>query len=153
MVIPATLEQSFTSFVRETEPKLRAALVAHFGTERGREATAEALAYGWEHWERIRPMQNPAGYLYRVGQHTGFRKPHRIVFPDVPQHSDPIVEPALPKAMAKLSTRQRTAVVLVHCFAWTPAEVAEFLDVSVSTVRNHLDRGMKRLRATLGGVS
>ncbi len=153
MVIPATLEQSFTSFVRKTEPKLRAALVAHFGTERGREATAEALAYGWEHWERIRPMQNPAGYLYRVGQHTGFRKPHRVVFPDVPHHSDPIIEPALPKAMAKLSTRQRTAVVLVHCFAWTPAEVAEFLEVSVSTVRNHLDRGMKRLRVTLGGVS
>jgi DNA-directed RNA polymerase specialized sigma24 family protein len=44
-------------------------------------------------------------------------------------------------------------VVLVHCFAWTPVEVAELLDVSVSTVRNHLDRGMKRLRATLGGVS
>jgi DNA-directed RNA polymerase specialized sigma24 family protein len=98
-------------------------------------------------------MQNPAGYLYRVGQHTGFRKPHRVVFPDVPHHSDPIIEPALPKAMAKLSTRQRTAVVLVHCFAWTPAEVAEFLEVSVSTVRNHLDRGMKRLRVTLGGVS
>lgn len=153
MVIPAVLEQSFTSFVRETEPQLRAAPVAHFGTERGREATAEALDYGWEHWERIRSMQNPAGYLYRVGQHTGFRKPRRAVFPDVPHHSDPIVEPGLPKAMTRLSSRQRSAVVLVHCFDWTPGEVAEFLDVSVSTVRNHLDRGMKRLRANLGGVS
>lgn len=93
MVVPAVLEQSFTSFVKETEPRLRAALVAHFGTERGREATAEALAYGWEHWERIRHMHNPAGYLYRVGQHTGFRKPRRVVFPEVPHHSDPIVEP------------------------------------------------------------
>ena len=153
MVIPATLEQSFTSFVRETEPKLRAALVARFGTERGREATAEALAYGWEHWERIRPMHNPAGYLYRVGQHTGFRRPRRTAFPEIPHHSDPVVEPGLPKALAGLSSRQRTAVVLVHCYAWTPVEVAEFLEVSVSTVRNHLDRGMRRLRATLGGES
>ena len=153
MVVPATLEQSFTSFVRETEPKLRAALVARFGTERGREATAEALAYGWEHWERIRPMHNPAGYLYRVGQHTGFRRPRRTTFPEIPHHSDPAVEPGLPKALARLSPRQRTAVVLVNCYAWTPVEVAEFLDVSVSTVRNHLDRGMRRLRATLGGES
>lgn len=153
MVIPATLEQDFTSFVRETEPRLRAVLVAHFGPDRGREATAEALAYGWEHWERIRHMHNPAGYLYRVGQHTGFRKPRRALFPEVPHHSEPIVEPALPKAMARLSSRQRTVVVLVHCFAWTPVEVAELLDVSVSTVRNHLDRGMNRLRAILGGVS
>jgi DNA-directed RNA polymerase specialized sigma24 family protein len=37
--------------------------------------------------------------------------------------------------MAKLSTRQRTAVVLVHCFAWSPVEVAELQDVSVGTVR------------------
>ncbi len=152
MAVPATLQESFTSFAETAEPRLRAALVAHFGPDRGREATAEALAYGWEHWERIRTMQNPAGYLYRVGQHTGFRKPRRVVFPDVPRHSDPMVEPGLPKAMARLSSRQRAAVVLVHCYEWTPAEVAELLDVSVSTVRNHLDRGMRRLRTTLGGA-
>ena len=149
MVAPAALEQSFTSFVRETEPKLRAALVAYFGTDRGREATAEALAYGWEHWERIRHMENLAGYLYRVGQHTGFRKPRRVLFPEAKYQSAPVVEPALPKAMARLSPRQRTAVVLVHCYEWTPVEVAGLLDVSVSTVRNHLDRGMKKLRAIL----
>jgi DNA-directed RNA polymerase specialized sigma24 family protein len=98
-------------------------------------------------------MHNPAGYLYRVGEHTGFRRPRRTVFPEVPHHSEPVVEPRLPQALARLSSRQRTAVLLVHCYAWTPVEVAEFLDVSVSTVRNHLDRGMRRLRAILGGES
>jgi hypothetical protein len=29
----------------------------------GRDAAADALAYGWEHWERIKDMKNPIGYL------------------------------------------------------------------------------------------
>lgn len=145
------LQETFTSFVRETEPRLRAALVAHFGPDRGREATAEALAYGWEHWERIRSMSNPAGYLYRVGQHTGFRRSRRPMFPSTPVHTEPTVEPALPTALADLSRRQRTAVILIHCYSWTPTEVAEFLGISVSTVRNHLERGMSRLRSAIGG--
>ena len=38
------------------------------GPELGREAAAEALVYGWEQWDRISEMANPAGYLYRVGR-------------------------------------------------------------------------------------
>jgi hypothetical protein len=44
------------------------ALAAAAGIEAGREATAEALAYGWEHWDRVGSMENPVGYLYRVGR-------------------------------------------------------------------------------------
>ena len=61
-------EEAFTEFVRLNEPKLRVALMAAYGPERGREATAEALAYAWEHWERVHGMVKPVGYLYRVGQ-------------------------------------------------------------------------------------
>ena len=41
----------FEAFTREGEPKLRRALVAAYGFEHGRDATAKALAYAWEHWE------------------------------------------------------------------------------------------------------
>ena len=58
----------FRAFVLEVEPRLHAAFVAVYGYERGREATAEALAYAWEHWSELRGMPNPAGHLYRVGQ-------------------------------------------------------------------------------------
>ena len=40
------------------EPRLRRAFVAGYGSERGREATAEALAYAWERWAQIEPMPN-----------------------------------------------------------------------------------------------
>jgi hypothetical protein len=61
-------DDGFEDFFAVAEPRLRRALVAAYGIERGREAAAEALAYGWEHWSKVRAMKNPTGYLYRVGQ-------------------------------------------------------------------------------------
>jgi hypothetical protein len=46
--------ESFTEFVRDLEPRLKHALVAAYGTEAGIEATRDALADGWEHWDRVR---------------------------------------------------------------------------------------------------
>ena len=40
--------------------------------------------------------------------------------------------------------------MLVHCFEWTLGEVAQLLDVSKSTVQNHAERGLDRLRSRLG---
>jgi DNA-directed RNA polymerase specialized sigma24 family protein len=58
----------FEAFVLAAEPPLRRALVAAYGYEDGREAAAEALAYAWEHWPRVREMPNAAGYLFRVAR-------------------------------------------------------------------------------------
>jgi hypothetical protein len=59
MLIPEdTKADSFTEFARATEQRLRVALCAALGPERGREAAADALAYGWEHWDRISEMDN-----------------------------------------------------------------------------------------------
>ena len=50
------------------------------------------------------------------------------------------IDPRLLPALAQLSEQQRTAVVLVHAFGWTQTEVAQLLDVTVSTVREHITR-------------
>ena len=73
MVPNDVLVDSFTEFVKETEPRLRHALSAVFGTDLGKEMTAESLAYGWEHWERVQAMDNPPGYLFIVGRDRGRR--------------------------------------------------------------------------------
>jgi hypothetical protein len=70
----------FEVFYDLAEPRLRRALVAAYGTERGREATCEALAWAWEHWNDVRGMANPVGYLYRVGQSRTRPRRHRPVF-------------------------------------------------------------------------
>jgi RNA polymerase sigma-70 factor (ECF subfamily) len=61
----------------------------------------------------------------------------------------PDIDPGLLPALTQLSEQQRTAVVLVHAFGWTQTEVAALLDVTVSTVREHITRGLARLRARL----
>ena len=63
-----------------------------------------------------------------------------------------IVRPELPRALARLSGRQRAAVLLVYAHGETYAGAAATLGMSVSTLRNHLDRGMRRLRAQLEEV-
>jgi DNA-directed RNA polymerase specialized sigma24 family protein len=138
----------FEAFVAAHSPRLRRALVAAYGSERGAEALAEALAYAWEHWARVSAMQHPVPYLYRVGQTRTRRRKSRVVF-DVPETGVPWVEPALPAALAALSERQRVAVALVFGFGWQLGEVAELFGVRVTTVQNHLERGLARLRVAL----
>ena len=93
-------------------------------------------------------MDNPAGYLYRVGRsRTRLRK--RPVLPPPDQLGLPDVEPGLIAALLELPETQRTAVWLVHACPWRYAEVAAAMDTSVSMVGNHLRRGMERLRGRL----
>ena len=140
----------FRRFVEKYEPRLRVALLAAYGPERGREATAEALAWAWEHWDRLQTMERPVGFLYRVGQSKSRRRkrPRPILDPPDPDAA-PWVEPALPQALGRLSRNQRMAVVLVHAYGWTRVEAAELMQVSPDTVRTHLARGLKKLRAAL----
>ena len=134
---------------------MRRALVAAYGVEVGSEAAADAMAYAWEHWEKVQTLDNPAGYLYRVGQSAARRyRPRRpIALPMLPPGEEwAEVRPELPGALARLSGRQRAAVLLVHAHGETYADAAATLGMSISTLRNHLARGMNRLRGLLGEV-
>jgi RNA polymerase sigma-70 factor (ECF subfamily) len=147
-----TLTDSLTDFFESAQPRLKHALVAAYGSEVGIEATADALAHGWQHWERVRDMENPIGYLYRVGRSRSRRFRYRTpVLPTVQANPLPWVEPGLPAALARLSVRQRVAVVLLHCLDWSYREVAELFGTSLGTVQSHERRGLERLRTKLGG--
>lgn len=154
---PSTHADEFSAFFAEVQPRLRHALAAALGSEMGIEAAQEALAWGWEHWEKLREMDNPAGYLYRVGRSRSrrffIRRPP-VGLPDVRKANPlPWVEPALPRALERLSERQRVVVVLVYSMGWTFAEAAEMLGVSIGTVQTHAERGLARLRRALGGAA
>jgi len=141
-------ETEFCAFFSVAEPRLRRALVAAYGPERGREAAAEALAFAWEHWGELRTMTNPIGYLYRVGQSRTRSRKTRAVF-GRPDAWEPWVEPGLASALARLSERQRVAVVLVHGFGWSLRDVADLTGTATTTIQNHVERGLARLRAAL----
>jgi DNA-directed RNA polymerase specialized sigma24 family protein len=141
---------SFESFAVQAGPRLRAGLVAAYGPQVGLDAAADALAYAWEHWDRLEAMGNPVGYLYRVGQ-TSARNARRVgpLAPPADDVTMPDVEPALIPALNDLSESQRICVLLVVAFGWSRVETGELLGIDESTVRTHLRRGLARLQQTL----
>jgi RNA polymerase sigma factor (sigma-70 family) len=163
-------EGSFERFFLEAERKLTVALVARYGAEVGREAAVEAFAWAWEHWDRLRVMGNPTGYLYRVGQTAARRRPAAarrlggrslvassslasspsLSPPTSPDHADAVDgDDRLPAALATLSLRQRQVAVLVHGYGFSHRETADLLGLSRSSVQNHAERGMTRLRRAM----
>lgn len=140
----------FDRFVEPAEARLRRALVAALGQHDGMEATAIALAYAWEHRDRLMTMANPTGYLYRVGRSRVHRRRREPRFLSVPDHAAQDVEPGLPAALMRLSEQQRAAVMMVHADGWTRHEAADALEISVSSLDTHLARGLDRLRTELG---
>lgn len=140
----------FETFLAEHRARLVAGLVAAYGPEVGQEAASEAMAYGWQHWDRLAVMDNPVGYLYRVGQSAArtHLRPSGFL-PQRPAPGLPDFEPGLAPALESLSEQQRVCVILVHALGWPQAEAARLLGIDVSTLRTHVDRGLDRLRTSL----
>lgn len=142
------MDDEFDEFVAAVRPRLRRAFVGCRGLDGADDATAEALAWAWEHWSEVQAMTNPAGYLYRVGRNR--TKPRRRASLHMPDPSGiPEVEPALVPALLALPLKQRTAVWLVHGCGWQYAEVADAMETTPSMVGNHVTRGLARLRRVL----
>ena len=143
----------FESFVARVRLRLARAFAAAYGIDRGQDALAEALGYAWEHFDDLSVMANPVGLLYRVGQSRTRSRRRPVVFPTSSERGLPEVEPELPAALARLSERQRVCVVLVFGFEWTHQEVADLLGLTRSSVQNHVERGLARLRDAIGVMS
>lgn len=142
----------FQAFVEEVEPRLRRAFAGSLGVDRGAEALSEAFAWGWENRARLAQLENPVGYLFRVGQSKSRRRKRPQLPPPEPGRI-PNIEPALVEGLKSLTQKQRSAVWLVHACSWSHSEVAEALEMSASTVATHVGRGLNALRVHLGEVS
>lgn len=144
---------SFEGFIVTASVRLRRAFVARYGVDFGVEACSESIAWACANQTRLMAMTNPVGYLYRVGQ-TAIRSQVRWqrapLFPaEVVDHDVLPADDGLHVALAKLTRDQRCAVMLVHAYGYRYTEAAELLDIPVSTLKNHLSRGLTRLRRIL----
>lgn len=141
----------FTVFARRLEPRLRYALAGCLDADQARDATQEALAYAWKHWDKVRRLDNPGGYLYTVAKRWGWSQRRRsLPLQDAEVNDPPPTEPGLGHALHRLSSMQRQAVYLVEGLGMTQQEVAELLGVGRTTVQTHLERALSHLREELG---
>jgi DNA-directed RNA polymerase specialized sigma24 family protein len=142
----------FEVFSHGVGERVRRALVAFYGVEIGTEAAAEAMVVAWQRWPEVEHMENPGGFLFRVGQSKA--RPHlrwrhgRATFPTSDEvgawHDESMVE--LLTALRKVRPEQRAAVLLVKAYGFSYEQAADMLGVSEAALTNHVRRGLARLR-------
>jgi RNA polymerase sigma factor (sigma-70 family) len=125
---------------------------------RAEEVTQEALLKLLQNWGKVSSYEQPEAWVRRVAIRLAVRQAGREggrvareVAADRPMSGEePEGDPAVAAAVAALAPRQRAAVVL-HYYEDLPVlEVARILNVSESTVKQHLLRARVRLAELLG---
>lgn len=121
----------------------------------------EALARACQHWRRVRHMDAPRGWLYRVAlnlANSAFarRRTQRraevdaaILSPPDSRLIDQADVVALREALGDLAPRQRAAVVLRYYADLPVADVASLMRCRPGTVRALTHQALERLRAEL----
>jgi len=146
----------FSGFFHDEYEKLGRAIYLMTGDRVEAEDIAqEALVRVYERWDRVSRMDSPTGYLYRTAMNlvrSRLRRLRRAVHhPVEPGLQDPMRR-AEDRAdvlamLATLPGQQRRALVLIDWLAFDADEAARIMGVKNSTMRVHLSRGRKSLRA------
>jgi RNA polymerase sigma-70 factor (ECF subfamily) len=139
----------FERLYREQGARLYHALLGFTGDKDvSRDAVAEASVRGISSTSEIR---NPVPWLWRVGfRVAGDELKRRGKFAQLTDSEQaPPEPPELFAALARLSERQRAAVMLHYYAGYSLNEIAVILGMKKGTVGVHLHRGRARLEQIL----
>ncbi|MER7459529.1 SigE family RNA polymerase sigma factor [Micromonospora sp. NPDC126480] len=151
-------DASFERFYRTHVDRIHRALALATGdVGLAREAADEAMARAYARWDRIQKLDNPAGWVFRVGLNwaTSWWRKVRRERPPAPDDSDaPAAGPdpvgmAARSALDQLPTAQRAVIVCRVLLDLSTAETAAVLDLTEGTVKSRLSRGLAGLRTAL----
>lgn len=148
-------------FDREYTPMVRLAFLMLGSNEAAEDTVQEAFARLHSRWDRV---DNPGGYLRisvvngcrsalrrrRVQQRreAELRPPVEVTTHDV-EASSVMEADEVFDALARLSTKQRAAVVLRFYVDLPETEIASILGVRPGTVKSLLSRGLSQLRKVI----
>jgi RNA polymerase sigma-70 factor (ECF subfamily) len=147
-------------FCEEQHPRLVGMLGLYCGDRFiAEELAQEALMKACRDWRRVRSKDDPAAWIRRVGfnlTHSYFRRKlaerrarERLASQTVSEaEPDPALAVSLRHAIAALSRRQRTAIILHYYLDLPFPAVADFMDIPLSTAKSAASRGIARLRAS-----
>jgi RNA polymerase sigma-70 factor (ECF subfamily) len=155
---PGSLGPDFDTWYEEQHPLVLAALTVASGRpDVAADATDEAFVRAYERWERVRRMDSPGGWLYRVALNDLRRRCRRQALerellrrqsPPAPV-AVPIPAPDVWEAVRRLPTRQRTAVALRYILDLSEPEVARVMGVSRGSASASLVTARRTLEARL----
>lgn len=147
----------FEAFYRANVDRIyRALAVTLRRDDLAHEAVDEAMARAYARWPVVSRLENPAGWVFRVGLNwatSWWRKVRRERPPGAdtaefdPEPPETLL--AARDALALLPAPQRAVIVCRVLLDLSTAETAVALDVSEGTVKSRLSRGLASLRAAL----
>ena len=148
----------FEAFYRANVDRVyRALAVTLRRDDLAREAVDEAMSRAYAHWSMVGGLDNPAGWVFRVGLNwatSWWRKVRRERPPAEevaePQAGPPEVALLAREALALLPLPQRAVVTARILLDLSTAETAAVLGLSEGTVKSRLSRGLTALREALG---
>jgi RNA polymerase sigma factor (sigma-70 family) len=149
--------EAFGLFYRNNSgPVFRALLAGTLNRATAEDATAEAFARAFAHWDTLASHPNPKAWVLRVAWNhyrSSWRRwearwsaEQQVPSPPPPE---PWVDPDLVAAIRGLPRGQREVIVLVAFGELTPTEIAGVLGRAVGTVGSQLFRARMTLRQVL----
>ena len=108
-----------------------------------------------KHWRSVSRYELPEAWVRRVAIRIAVREVKRSAAravkerQDVVEQYDDLPDPDVVRAVRELSPMQRTTVALYYWEDRPVAEIAELLEVSDATVKQHLHRARHRLAEVL----
>ncbi len=150
----------FERWYRREHPRVVAALaVAGGDVDVARDATDEAFVRAFERWDRIRVMESPGGWLYRVALNELRRKHRRRSVErellrrqppaDEAERPPPIADPRVWEAVRQLPRRQRSAIALRYVLDLTERDVARTMGIRRGTAAATLTSARRNLQRAL----
>jgi len=148
--------EGFEGWYRQEHAALVNSLFLFSGSlDQAREATDEAFARALARWPRVRAMEHPRAWTYRVAVNslrraTGRRSRERSLL-----GSDPVVwpvevpAPEVWSAVAALPERQRLAVLLRYVADLSEPQIANVMGISRGTVASTLSHARTALAVSV----
>jgi RNA polymerase sigma factor (sigma-70 family) len=147
---------ALTSFCHANQiPPLRWLTLYVNDREHAEELCQETLEAVVRNWRRVRHMDRPEAWLYRVAANRARSRwrragAHRRAMSRAPRVSPTAADPdeaiMVRDALARLPERQRCALTLRYLLDLPPNDVAAYMGCGVETVKTHLKRGLAHLR-------
>lgn len=140
---------------RSTYPSvLRTTYLILHDRGRAEEVTQDAFLRLYERWRGVHRVEVPEAWVRRVAVRAAIRSAQRTRARSAPEPDDQPWWDALPdvdlaRAVASLAPQQRAVVALHYLDDLSVEDVAHHLDVSTSTVKQHLYRARNRLATLL----
>jgi RNA polymerase sigma-70 factor (ECF subfamily) len=115
---------------------------------------AEAMSRAYAHWERIADVPYRDAWVMRVATNLSLNATRRrrlmpIDRPPASEDDATATRLALGAALRALPERQREVIVLRHLAGLSEPEVAEYLGISLGSVKTHMRRAKESLRGRL----